>query len=96
MQPVGELGRQESIDKPMAPDPAEPRKSRRDDLHPVVSAAAWTRACMAGVPVGFVDDVEEKRLEPLRQTADDFSCMVTGRSPAWRSLRLNNRLGVSG
>ncbi len=71
MQPVGELGRQESIDKPMAPDPAEPRKSRRDDLHPVVSAAAWTRACMAGVPVGFVDDVEEKRLEPLRQTADD-------------------------
>ncbi len=71
MQTVGELGRKEPVDEPMAPDPAKPRESLGDDLYSVVRAAAWTRAGMAGVPVGFVDDVQLKRLEPLRQTADN-------------------------
>jgi len=71
MQTVGEFSRKQAVDEAMPRDPAETREFRRNDANAVVRAAARSRACVAGVPVGLVDDVEEGRIQRFRQTRDN-------------------------
>jgi hypothetical protein len=46
------------IDEALALQPAFALKGGRHDLYPEMRFPAWARARMAGVTVGFVDDIE--------------------------------------
>ena len=68
---VCEFGRQKPIDKTVARDPVEPRESTGHDPHAIMRAPSRTGAGVPRVAVGFVDDLDEQGIEPLRQTRDD-------------------------
>lgn len=61
MNGTGKLVAQHIVNQPLAGDPAKAFESRGDNQQAEMRLAAFRRACMSGVKMGFVRNVEALR-----------------------------------